>query len=38
MDEYYGKSNEEKHKSPTKRLIKMKNTVAEHKKVHNDNI
>ena len=37
MDEYYGKTTEVKHKSPTKRLIKMKNTVSDHKKLHNDN-
>jgi hypothetical protein len=37
MDQYYGKNNEEKHKSPTKRLISLKNTTFEHKKVMSDN-
>jgi hypothetical protein len=39
MQEYYGKGpDDEKHSSPTKRLISLKNTTFEHKKVMKDNI
>lgn len=34
MDEYYGRGNDEKHTSPTKRLISLKNSTTDHKKVH----
>jgi hypothetical protein len=39
MREYYGKGpDDEKHSSPTKRLISLKNSTFEHKKVMADNI
>lgn len=37
MDEYYGRGGDEKHLSPTKRLISMKNSTTDHKKVMKDN-
>ncbi len=39
MDEYYGRGvNDKKHDSPTKRLMTMKNTACEHKKIMSENI
>lgn len=39
MDQYYGRSETDtKHASPTKRLIKHKNTAVENKKVLNQNV
>lgn len=38
MDEYYGVGETEKHLSPTKRLISMKNSTADHKQIMKDNI
>lgn len=39
MSEYYGRGSEdEKHSSPTKRLISMKNSTFDHKKVMANNI
>ena len=38
MDEFYGKGkSDKKHQSPTKRLIKQKDTAVEHKKMLKDN-
>lgn len=38
IDKYYGKGpDDKKHASPTKRLISLKNTTADHKKVMKDN-
>ena len=38
MDQYYGRGpDDEKHASPTKRLIKMKNSTTEHKTVMKNN-
>lgn len=38
MDEFYGRGpNDNKHSSPTKRLISLKNTTTDHKKVMNEN-
>ena len=31
-DEFYNRGNERKHKSPTRRLINLKNSTSEHKK------
>jgi len=39
MNEFYGKGpDDEKHASPTKRLISLKNTTTDHKKVMANNI
>ena len=39
MDQYYGKTDkDEKHASPTKRLIKHKNTAVENKKLLSQNV
>ena len=39
MDNYYQRGPDDvKHDSPTKRLISMKNTAFEHKKVLKDNV
>jgi hypothetical protein len=39
MDQMYGKGvDDEKHSSPTKRLISHKNTAFENKKILNDNV
>lgn len=39
MEEYYWKGpGDEKHASPTKRLISLKNSATEHKKVLKDNV
>jgi hypothetical protein len=39
MDTYYQRGPDDtKHESPTKRLISMKNTAFEHKKVLNNNV
>jgi hypothetical protein len=39
MDEFYGKGpDDEKHASPTKRLINLKNSTTDHKKVMANNI
>ena len=39
MDEFYGRTeDDQKHKSPTKRLIAHKDTAVEHKKVLNDGV
>lgn len=38
MSEYYDNPLEEKHESPTKRLISHKNSTFEHKKVMANNI
>ena len=40
MDEFYGRDEkkDKRHDSPTKRLIKQKDTAAEHKKILRDNV
>jgi hypothetical protein len=39
MDEYYGTGDRpEKHQSPTKRLVTLKNSTQDHKKAMKDNI
>ena len=38
MDEYYGVGSSEKHESPTKRLISLKNSTSEHKKIMKNQI
>jgi hypothetical protein len=39
MNEYYGNTDRpEKHQSPTKRLVTLKNSTQEHKKAMKDNI
>lgn len=39
MDQFYGRTaDDEKHASPTKRLIQHKNTAFEQKKILNDNV
>jgi hypothetical protein len=39
MDEFYGRTkDDQKHESPTKRLIAHKDTAFEHKKVLNDGV
>lgn len=39
MNEFYGRGpGDEKHSSPTKRLISLKNSTSDHKKVMSGNI
>ena len=40
MDEFYGRDDkkDKRHDSPTKRLIRQKDTAAEHKKILKDSV